>query len=177
MDLADLNRDRNANNDGGVKRTNYIADADLIDTIPGASETPADYGELVTITADITFKTGGCFRKIVTFVEANQLDMALVGSKGSISEKNTVTIDKDNIDAATLGWIRANKNAPFVMILPLMDGKFLLLGDKDLPVALINSEGTTGRLVEDDKHIPLIFEAVGQSAYFYEGEISLTPAV
>ena len=177
MDLGDLMRDRNANNDGGVKRTVFIADADLIESIPASPAVPTTYDELVTITEDIVFKTGGCFHKIQTFVESNLLDMGLVGSKGSLSEKYTVTLDKDNIDAKTLGYIRANRNAPFVMVVPLMDGTFLKLGDIDLPVAMINSEGTTGRLVEDDKHIPLVFEAVGQTAYYYEGEISLTPAV
>jgi hypothetical protein len=177
MDLSDLMRDRNANNDGGLKRTVFLADADLIDSIPAPAAAPANYGEVVTISADIIHKSGGCFHKIETFVEHNQLDMALVGSKGSLSEKYTVTLDRDNIDASTLGWIRSNRNAPFVLIIGLLDGKFLMLGDKDLPVALINSEGTTGRLVEDDKHIPLIFEAVGQTAFYYEGEISLTPAL
>jgi hypothetical protein len=137
MDLLDFVGDINLEESAALEVEVAIADIHDILTFPplptltGATEN----GEYVDLAAGaIVFETGKCFKKFTGTLEKNGFASELVGPKGALSFKNTLTIARSAMNKGLLGFLRANRNRELIVAFkPLGGTQYVILGWKGLP--------------------------------------------
>lgn len=177
MDTQDVLNPTGGDNDAGLKRTVYFCLLSEIDTFPAVAASPTTYAQRVTISDDIEFVSGSCFRKLELTIRKSSLDNDAAGERHSKSSVNFAELYRARIDETMLGWLEEHKNDDMVFVIPQLDGKNRLLGSADLPATIENWEVRGGKDVSDPKGVMFRVESVGRIAPFYTGAISLTPAV
>lgn len=174
---ADVLRVDGGDNDPGVKQTVYVSRLSDILTFPTVVAVPTTYAERVTITADVVFQLGKCWKKLQLTVRKSFLDGASAGERQSKGAINSFEGYIAKVTAELMGWVEEHKNDDLVFCIPMLDGTVRLLGSEDLPATIETWEAKGGADVNDPKYMMFKAEAVGRIAPFYEGDISLTPAV
>ncbi|WP_417365930.1 hypothetical protein [Flavobacterium beibuense] len=169
---ACANRERSA----GVSEVGiYYAIHEQIDLFPmplNIGDADFTYEKAVTVSEDITFLEGKGFGKIVAQVDTGEVKPSIVGNKGNKKTKVSFDFMIPGTSKQALGFMRVHKNTPMVFLVTGRDGQKYLVGDKNNPAYISESEGTTGKSGEDDNGIPFTIESYC-IPIVYEGAIQL----
>jgi hypothetical protein len=137
MLLMDFVGDINLEESAALEVEVAFADIHDIATFPELPdlETASANGELVDLgSSAFVFKEGKSFKKFTGTLEKNAFASELVGVKGALSFKNTLTIQRSAMNKGLVGFIRANRNRELIVAFkPLGSSQYVVIGWKGLP--------------------------------------------
>lgn len=137
MNLMEFVGDINLEESAGLEVTVAFADIHDIETFPTlpALGTATENGELVDLgNSAFVFKSGKSFKKFTGTLEKNAFASELVGVKGALSFKNTLTIQRSAMNKGIVGFMRANRNREMIVAFkPLGATQYVILGWQNLP--------------------------------------------
>ena len=178
LPTATLSKDTtNIHNDAGIAGHVFFCQVSEIATLPVPGNTPDAYEDSATVSTDVTFLPGFCWKRIEVTLEKNALASELVGDRDQMSARTTLTLKRADLKANTLGFYEHIKNAQLIFLIPQLDGEYKLMGSLDVPVTMTGGSATTGDAVDSEKGATMEFSCPGRMPYLYTGIISETPAV
>jgi hypothetical protein len=137
MDLKDFVGDINLEESAGLGVTVAFADIHDIQTFPELPDLEAgmENGDYVDLGNKVfTFKPGKCFKRFNGTLEKNAFASALEGPRGSMSFRNTLTIQRSAMNKGVVGFMRANRNREMIVAFkPLGSSQWVILGWDELP--------------------------------------------
>jgi hypothetical protein len=119
MNIQDFIGDVNLEESAGLEVEVAFADKRDIQTFPdlpdlaASGATNVDYVDLGSEV--FVMKTGKKFHKFESSLEKNAYQAELVGSRGALTWQHTLTIAKNSVTKALMGWLRANRNRPLIV--------------------------------------------------------------
>lgn len=180
MDLMDYVGDINLEESSALEVTVAFADIHDVLTFPVLPDITVAItnGELVDLEAtSIVFKTGKCFKKFTGTLEKNAFGSELVGVKGALSFKNTLTIARSAMNKGLVGFMRANRNRELIVAFkPLGSTQYVVLGWKDLPAMFENGTITVPGEIAGEKMTTMNIVGIYYPPLFIN-TVSFTPAI
>lgn len=180
MNLMDFVGDINLEESAALEVVVAFADIHDIETFPSLPDINAatENGDLVDLGAStFTFKEGKSFKKFTGTLEKNAFASVLVGVKGALSFKNTLTIQRSAMNKGIVGFMRANRNRELIVAFkPLGATQYVILGWENLPAMFEGGAIDVPAEVEGEK----MTQAQIASIYYpplYIDAISFTPPV
>lgn len=180
MDVLDFVGDINYEESSALEVEVAIADIHDILTFPtlpvltGVTEN-GDYVDLAA--GAIVFKTGKCFKKFTGTLEKNAFGSELVGPKGAMSFKNTLTIARSAMNKGLVGFIRANRNRELIVAFkPLGSTQYVVLGWKGIPAMFEQGTITVPGEIAGEKMSTFNIIGIYYPPLFID-TVSFTPAV
>ena len=174
--LSNLVRTAGAQNTPGLKifhRFALYADAT---TIPAPIGSPANFAEVVEVSADFVFATGKQWFKMEGILNKNMVDSNFSEQLDAAGVDNLFTIVVENTPT-NRGFIQQYKSANLLMLIEDQQGNLILLGQTGLPARILSTSIKSGAAQPDEKNITLTVGSVGAIAPFYTGALQDTPAV
>jgi hypothetical protein len=179
MDILDFVGEINLEESAGLEVEVLIADYQDVDLWPNLPdlETGTKNADYVTLTGAFQMKEGKKFQRWEGSLEKNSFQSSLVGSRGSKSHENTLTIQKNASNAPLIGWLRANKNRQLVVAFKFLgETKYTLLGWKGLWAEMDEGTITVPGEVSGDKMTMCTIRSIFYPPLFIDA-IPTTPAV
>lgn len=176
VDLADVLIPDGQDNDPGIEVAVYMALMRDVLVLPSPPSNPSSLKALATVTDDITFKTGKKFSQIGTTLDKGGFKGKGIGAYKTMSAENELTVYCPLSSEDYLGLIRLIQNSDLCFVIPERTGKKRLMGTKTQPAYLVDWEEATGDKPGDERGWKVVFKSTGKLAYYYEGDIQLTPA-
>jgi hypothetical protein len=178
MNIYDFVGELNLEESAGLEVEVLVADyQDILDwpTLPNlaSGETNAAY---VTLTGSFAMKTGKRFQKWEGSLEKNSFNSQLVGSRGSKSHENTLTIQKNAVNAPLMGWLRANKNRQLVVAFKFLgETNYTIIGWKGLWAEMDEGTIDVPGEVSGDKMTMMTIRSIFYPP-LYISSVPITPA-
>lgn len=174
--LKDIIRTDGTDTTPGLKAMAYVALCSQIATFPDVvgSTNPEDK---VTVSDDVIFSTGGKFFKFYTTREKAKFTQKLDGERDCRSWEYMYEFSFPGNTPEALGVLNNIKNSNTVWVVEDLDGEKRLLGSLDNPCEVSVAEEDSGDKSNSYKGYKITIRATGKPAPFYQGVVSLTPAV
>lgn len=181
MIYEDIDRNYGADQFAGIGKFAYFCDMEEVNVLPSlpAMDDLATADEsLVTIAADITFKSGGRWYRFPLTQEKATYENDGAGGTDAMGNENKPRLYIAGINPAVVGWFRAFKNRDLLLLMPHADGSAnRLFGDALNACKITGYQERQGVAVTDEPFIQVDCRYAGNVAAFYTGDITLTPAV
>lgn len=171
-------------NTGGIVNSEiYIAPTSAIDLLPepdsSLDDEVSEAKDYVTVSTDITFKTGFAFTKFKAILEKNGFESNGIGGKQARANENKLTINVVGSGPELAGWLRRYKNDEFVVLFKTVGrGDFRMLGSNVFPASILENKAVVGETVEGDAMRTLVFhDKQVYEAPYYTGARDVYPVV
>ncbi len=179
MDVLDFLGNINLEESSALEVEVAIADIHDVLTFPAlptltGATSNAEYVDLEN--GQIVFETGKCFKKFQGTLEKNGFTSELVGPKGAMSFKNTLTIARSAMNKDLVGFIRANRNRELIVAFkPLGGTQYVVLGWKGLPAMFEGGNIDVPAEIAGEKMTSLQIVGIFYPPLFID-TVSFTPA-
>lgn len=160
----------------GIKVIGYFALVADILTWPAYKGTTTA-ADTVTIEDDVVFKVGKKWQKIYSTKGLGKFTSKKDGVRDSKGNENMYMISHPGSTPELVGAIEVMTNTSFVAICPDLNGNFRMLGSPDDPAEIQSADEDTGDEFNTFNGMKVGIRSTGAPAAFYQGLISLTPAV
>jgi len=165
-----------ADNPSGTKQVLYFAPLADFETIAAEGGLgAATLDDVSAIATDHTFKTGKNFLKMELEINKNEVMNEYQGAVRGNHDKFTFTGFIANITATQLGLVRKARAEHHIILVPLIDGLVLQLGEEGNG-AIFKSSLQTGLQEGGERGMNITIEAYHYPK-LYTGAVSFTPAV
>jgi hypothetical protein len=149
------------NKEGGLVGIVHYAYVEDIADWPALPTSPPDFATSATLSGPFVMKPSKTFKKLESELEMSEYKGESQGNIGSLSAKSTYTFKQQTITAQLTGFINANKNRRFAIIIELPNGLKRVIGTKNFPARMATfAEGTGAKLV-DERMTMFTIEAQG----------------
>lgn len=179
MELQDIDWADGSDNTAGIQQNVYYAKLSDIATLPKPivddSTGEGALADLVTISSDITMKSGKVFKKLYCTLEAGGLNGEVQGDLDGKSYKNSLKIFHPGSKLEALGFAQYVKNGNMIFLVPEADGQVRILGHAGYPAKLDTGSSNTGEKSTDRKGNEFVFMSVRKGpAPAFTGKVILT---
>ncbi|WP_338765934.1 hypothetical protein WAF17_02695 [Bernardetia sp. ABR2-2B] len=160
----------------GIETTIYYALRSDIETMP-TYPVVTNPEDIVTVTGDIIFKTGKCFKEMKLRVDKNGVKSSLVGEIQSKSWNNMLDVSIPTNHPKLLGTIDYLKNREVVYVFKeRCTNSNRMMGSDCNPATFDTAEIDSGTDQESFKGFNGGIKSSGKLPAFYSGVITTTPA-
>lgn len=176
LTLESINWPDGQDNIGGIETKVYWAPLADVCQLPEPKDLDAasSFSDLVTISTDITFKSGKGWHEMYITPDTGSVNDESVGEVDGKSFKNKFVGFHPGTRAEMLGWARWANNTNLVFLVPEADGQVRLLGSKQFPAKVEVMNPSTGEATEARKGTQMEFSCPRVSpAPIYSGAIDL----
>lgn len=180
MNLMEFKGDLNLEESSALEVEVGFADIHDIATFPVLPNiaTAIANGQLVDLgAATFTFKTGKSFTKFTGSLEGNAFGFELVGPKGAMSFKNTLTIKRNAMNKGLVGFIRANRNRELICVFkPLGGDQYIIIGWDKIPAMFESGSSDVPGEIAGEKATMATIVGIYYPPLFIDA-VPFTPAV
>lgn len=162
---------------GGLKVTAYYALLSDILTFPAfdVAGTAIDGSEL-TITGDIVFNTGKCFKRLESTEEQTGFEASKLGGIGNTATETLFRFGHEGVPALVAHWFKHVHNRKLVVVFEDESNTYLI-GLPGYPARVSEYSEAGGNARGDDKMISGTIRMAGPQKAYYNGLINLVPAL
>lgn len=176
---------------GGTKTKGYIACVcELPNGMPAtraavnapATPAPGD-AKIYDEPFDFPAAEAGFWREFDIIIDEGEIKDLIEGSKANVGIGNMATFKIPGFDEIASDWAQqvVDNNGCGLLMIPLRNGKYVVVGSTDNPLFLESSEGGTGRALGDAPgYVFNMRSDSGLTAFYYDADthgIQITPTV
>jgi hypothetical protein len=169
--LEDLLKNQGSN-EKSLSPTLYAIEKADIATWPPFTASPTTNADRATRTGTFALVTAKKFEKVEIVPEAGDLKDKNTGGAQYLSSESELEVEVSGIDAAKIGWFKANKNKEMVMIVPDRNGLQVILGDEIQGCYITEVENSRGA----KRGFTMKVRYAGKEPAVWAGVPPLTPA-
>jgi len=163
----------------GLRKEIFWAPQSEVASIPGLVAAPAGYGNAVALDGDITFKTGGYWRRLAFESQGSSVTSEGFGSnrkrKGAEVTITTFIDDKNDV---VEGFIKERSGEDLVMLVTSKCGsKLEFYGETCDMDSVVLSPDTASTNDSEGENTTLVWKTRTAYTHYYTGTVSETPAV
>ena len=164
--------------EAGIEVTIFYAKIADVLTFPAKPTVSGStlFDAAVTITGNIVFKSGKCFKTIQLVTDKGKVERELVGPRKNKSWINKLMGYIANTSPKTVGFVDACKNSDMIFIVKESDGNTTIIGWNDRPANFESAKASSGDAPDSARETEIVIQSSGKAAPYYTGTIALTPA-
>mgnify|MGYP005757287325 CR=1 FL=1 len=180
MEIQDFVGEVNLEESAGLEIEVAFADYRDVETwpaLPDLAAVGATNMDYVDLGAEVfVMKEGKKFHKFEGGLEKNAFQSQLVGPRGAKTWQHTLTIARNAVNKALLGWVRANRNRPLVVAFRFFgESQYTVIGFEKVWAEVDDATVTVAAEVAGEKGTAVMIRGIYYPPLYIDA-IPFTPA-